>query len=337
MFRGVLNRILRFKLQSIAPMGWAVHRIFGGDFLAIVKTDVPMTSQLCNETIQQLVAAYPFLRSEVITTTAFGRPVRTLVVGNGERKVLYSASHHANEWITTPVLLKFMEELAQAIQSDGRVYGVPGRTIARAATIYTVPMVDPDGVDLVTGAIQPGTLEYESAIRMADYYPNIPFPEGWKANLAGVDLNLQFPAGWLRAREIKFLQGFNRPAPRDYVGRAPLSQRESKAMAGYTEYIDPALVLAYHTQGKEIYWSFMDYDVPGARELGEALARVSGYTLAEPAESSSYAGYKDWFIKEFRKPGYTIEAGSGTNPLPLSQFDEIYRDNLGILVKAALG
>jgi len=96
-------------------------------------------------------------------------------------------------------------------------------------------------------------------------------------------------------------------------------------------------VLAYHSQGKEIYWSFMDYNVPGARELGEDLARVSGYTLAEPAPNSSYAGYKDWFIKIFRKPGYTVEVGSGTNPLPLSQFDEIYRDNLGILVTAAVG
>lgn len=108
-------------------------------------------------------------------------------------------------------------------------------------------------------------------------------------------------------------------------------------MAGYTEYIDPDLVLSVHTQGKEIYWSFMDYEVPGSRELGEKLAQVSGYTLTEPAAISSYAGYKDWFIKEFRRPGYTIEAGSGINPLPLSQFDEIYRDNLGILVTAAIG
>ena len=198
-------------------------------------------------------------------------------------------------------------------------------------------MVNPDGVDLVTGAIKPDTPGYTLAKEIGDSFPAIPFPEGWKANLNGVDLNLQFPAGWLRAREIKFTQGFNRPAPRDYVGRAPLSQRESRALAGYTEYIDPALVLAYHSQGQEIYWTFLDYAVPGARELGEQFANLSGYTLTEPAEVSSYAGYKDWFIKDFRRPGYTIEVGSGTNPLPLSQFDEIYRDNLGILVTAAGG
>lgn len=305
--------------------------------MAIVKTDVPMTSRLNEETILELVRTYPFLRTEVLTESFYGRPVRTLVIGNGPRKVIYSASHHANEWITTPVLLKFVEEFAQALQSGGEIFGKNASELAAAVTIYTVPMVNPDGVDLVTGAIEPGSEQYEAAQRLAENYPNIPFPNGWKADLLGVDLNLQYPAGWLQAREIKYSQGFTRPGPRDFVGRYPLSQRESRVLAGYTEYIDPALVLAYHSQGKEIYWSFQDIELPEARELGERLASVSGYTLAEPALESSFAGYKDWFLKIFRRPGYTIEVGQGQNPLPISQFDEIYRDNLGILVTAALG
>ena len=305
--------------------------------LAIVKTDVPMTAALCEETILKLVETYPFLRTEVLTTTAFDRNVRTLTVGRGERKVIFSAAHHANEWITTPVILKFVEELAEAIQTGGQIWGVPGSTIDRNVTIITVPMVDPDGVDLVTGAIVPGSLQYEIARNLGDNYPDIPFPEGWKANLLGVDLNLQYPAGWLRAREIKFSQGFTRPGPRDYVGRAPLNQKESRALAELTRDVDPALVLAYHTQGKVIYWQFMDYFVPGARELAEEFARVSGYAMEDTPFESSFAGYKDWFIQDFQRPGFTIEVGEGENPLPLSQFDEIYRDNLGILVTAALG
>ena len=305
--------------------------------MPIVRTDVPMTYELCEQTILAILERYPFCRSEVLTQTAFGRNLRTLVIGRGPRKVIYSASHHANEWITTPVLLKFVEEFASAIESGGRIFGEDARALAERTTIYTVPMVDPDGVDLVTGAIQPGTIAYETAATLAENYPAIPFPSGWKANLLGVDLNLQYPAGWLRAREIKFSQGFTQPGPRDYVGRAPLNQRESRALAGYTEFINPELVLAYHSQGEEIYWTFQDLQPPGARELGEKFARLSGYTLAEPASESSFAGYKDWFIRYFYRPGYTIEVGRGTNPLPLSQFDQIYRDNLGILVTAALG
>lgn len=305
--------------------------------MAIVQTDVPITSQSNTRMIRQLVQTYPFCRTEQITTTAFQRPVSSLVVGNGPRKVLYSASHHANEWITSLVLLKFVEDLAAAIQSGGRIYDQDARELAENVTIYTVPMVDPDGVDLVTGAITEGDITYDLAKRLSENYPSIPFPEGWKANLLGVDLNLQYPAGWLQAREIKFSQGFTQPGPRDYVGRAPLNQFESRGLAGYTEFIDPELVLAYHSQGKEIYWQFMDIAVPSARELGEKMALASGYTLADVPYASGFAGYKDWFIQNFRKPGYTIEVGEGVNPLPLEQFDEIYRDNLPILVIAARG
>jgi len=211
--------------------------------MPIVKTDVPMTAGLCDQIILELVNTYPYCRSEILTTSAYDHPIRTLVIGNGPRKVLYTAAHHANEWITAPVILKFVEDFAIAIQSGGRIGDADARMLSENVTIYTVPMVNPDGVDLVTGAIVPGSLAYETAQRLSEFYPQIPFPEGWKANLLGVDLNLQYPAGWLQAREIKFSQGFTRPGPRDYVGRAPLNQAETRALAGYTRYLDPELVL----------------------------------------------------------------------------------------------
>ena len=305
--------------------------------MSIVATDLPMTSYRCQSTLQALEREYSFLRTRTLTTSAYGRPVLAASMGFGSRQVLYSAAHHANEWITATLLLKFMEELAQAYQESGEIFGIPARSILRNATLSFVPMVNPDGVDLVTGAIEQGTLAYTAAQALSDNYPSIPFPSGWKANLLGVDLNLQYPAGWLQAREIKFSQGYTKPGPRDYVGRAPLNQRESIAMAEYTEALDPDVVLAYHTQGNVIYWQFQNYQVPGAKALGEEFARLSGYELANTPYTSSFAGYKDWFIQNFRRPGYTIEAGSGQNPLPLEQFPEIYRDNLGILVTAATG
>lgn len=305
--------------------------------MAILQTDVPMTSDLCRRTMAALAARYPAFRLETLTTTAFDRPVQALRIGHGGRRVLYSAAHHANEWITAPVLLKFLEELAAADEAQGTLFGVPMKTILNAATIFAVPMVNPDGVDLVTGAIEAGVPEYEKARQFAENYPVIPFPEGWKANLLGVDLNLQYPAGWLKARDIKFSQGYTRPGPRDFVGRAPLNQREAIALARYTLRVDPALVIALHTQGKAIYWKFQEDFVAGAQELGAEFARLSGYALEDTPYNSSFAGYKDWFIKVWRRPGYTVECGSGQNPLPLSQFEEIYRAVLGILVTGATG
>ena len=66
------------------------------------------------------------------------------------------------------------------------------------------------------------------------------------------------------------------------------------------------------------------------------FAKTSGYRLAEVPYHSSFAGYKDWFIQTYQKPGFTIEAGLGQNPLPLSQFHQIYEDNLGILILASM-
>ena len=305
--------------------------------MPIVNTAAPLTWARCDETIRKLTAEYPFCRTEVIGTTAFQRSLRTLVIGNGPRKVVYTAAHHGNEWITALILLKFCEDFAQAIRDSGSIGGVSARELRERTTFYMVPMVDPDGVDLVTGAILPGSAQYALAQELGDRYPAVPFPSGWKANLLGVDLNLNYPAGWSRAKEIKFAQGYTRPGPRDFVGRAPLDQLETRALFGYTQFLNPSLVLAFHSQGREIYWQFRDYYVPGARELGERLAAVSGYRLADVPYNSSFAGYKDWFIQEFRRPGYTVEVGSGVNPLPLSQFPRIYRDNLGILVTAGAG
>ena len=74
----------------------------------------------------------------------------------------------------------------------------------------------------------------------------------------------------------------------------------------------------------------------GGKGAGVAIARqfaaVSGYAVADTPYASGHAGYKDWFIQDYRRPGFTIEAGSGENPLPLSQFPDIWSDNLGILL-----
>ena len=147
---------------------------------------------------------------------------------------------------------------------------------------------------------------------------------------------MQFPAGWKNAKEIKYAQGFDMPAPRDFVGFGPLTEPESLAIYNFTLMHDFRLVIAYHTQGKEIYWNFQNINPPQGYEIGTKFANVSGYILTDVPYNSSFAGYKDWFIQTYNKPGYTVEAGIGENPLPISQFDEIYKDNLGILILGAV-
>ncbi|WP_410429623.1 hypothetical protein [Metabacillus litoralis] len=39
-----------------------------------------------------------------------------------------------------------------------------------------------------------------------------------------------------------------------------------------------------------------------------------------------------YYLQEWRSPGYTVELDKGVNPLPLSQFDEIYQESLDIML-----
>ena len=312
-------------------------RLLVGQYLVVplgfpvVPGGLPFTWQLLRLCLRGLAARYPFLTVRDIGETFYGRKIPVVSVGLGPRKALYNGSHHANEWITTPLLLRFLEEYARAISENGTVFGYSAQALYQRTTLFLVPMVNPDGVDLVTGGLPEESPAYENARRLAENYPEIPFPEGWKANLRGVDLNLNYPARWEQARENKFAQGFTRPGPRDYVGTAPLDQPESAAMAGLTNRVSPDLTLSYHTQGGVIYWKFLNMEPEGARELGEEFASVSGYSLEDVPFASGFAGYKDWFILTRDLPGYTIEVGSGVNPLPISQLEDVYRRNLGIL------
>lgn len=297
----------------------------------VVPTDVSFTSTVLNIVIDGLTTRYPFIKKSSYGKSVMGKDLHLLKIGNGSTHVFYNATHHANEWINTPVLLKFLEEYSNAYATGSQIYGLSAMALFSTTTLFMAPMVNPDGVDLVLNAIPKQSDFYIKAKSFAENYPEIPFPSGWKSNIMGVDLNLQYPANWNKAKEIKYSLGFTKPGPRDFVGKEPLSEPESKAIYFLTLNNDFALTLSYHTQGSIIYWKYLDYNPKGAEEIAEKFSDASGYALEITPYASSFAGYKDWFIQNYNRPGYTIETGLGVNPIPISQFDKIYSDNIGIL------
>ena len=172
--------------------------------------DYVFSSNLLYENLQILKQAYPFLQTGSIGKSVLGKDIPFVRVGRGQKEVFYSASYHANEWITSILLLEFLYEYCAAIQNNSTIWNFSARRLFDSVSIYIVPLVNPDGVDLVTGALSATSQSYKQVQKIADEYPTISFPDGWKANIRGVDLNLQFPAGWENAREIKYSQGFTR-------------------------------------------------------------------------------------------------------------------------------
>ncbi|MBQ8871855.1 MAG: hypothetical protein IJ018_03820 [Bacilli bacterium] len=194
----------------------------------------------------------------------------------------------------------------------------------------------PDGVDLVTGFLDENSRAYNNARQIASNFPELSFPNSWKSNIEGIDLNLQFPAGWEQAREIKYAQGFDKPAPRDFVGYGPLTAPEAVHLYNFTLNHNFSLMLTYHTQGRVIFYQYQNYTPDESQSIANTFSKVSGYTVQNEPENSSFAGFKDWFIFYYKRPGFTIEAGLGQNPLPISQFASIYNENIGILISALI-
>ena len=329
-----------FGLNSDGIVGnltWnALIPYLNGSVFDIVPTDIIYPYSIMMMNIRALIAKYPFLELSYYGKSVMGKNLPVIRIGRGEREVFYSASIHANEWINSVVFMKFIEDFAKAYEADGEIFGKNAREMFENASIYIAPMANPDGVDLVLWQLPTTSARYINARSIASSFPNIPFPDGWKANIVGVDLNLQFPANWNLAKEIKYEQGFVRPAPRDFVGYSPLTEAEVIALYEFTLSHNFSLILSYHTQGEIIFWRYLDFEPEGAAELGKEFARISGYILDDTIETNSYAGYRDFFILNYNRPGYTVETGKGQNPLPISQFDEIYRDNIGILVLGAI-
>ena len=321
----------------VGPKTWqALSPYINGALGFIVPTNINYSYSIMQINIDSLKKLYPFIEVFSVGKSINGNDIPVIKIGNGQREVFYSASFHANEWITSPLLMKFLSDYCYAYQNNLPIYGYNARNIYNFTTIYIMPMVNPDGVNLVTGELPPNFPSYIFARNIANNYPVIPFPNGWKANIRGVDLNLQFPAGWERAKEIKYNQGFTSPAPRDFVGYGPLTEPEALAIYNFTLEHNFRLVIAYHTQGEVIFWQFQDYTPEESLNIGRIFESVSGYSLEDTPFNSSFAGYKDWFIQNYRKPGFTIECGLGINPLPISEFDQIYNDNIGILVLGAI-
>lgn len=154
---------------------------------SIVPTDVSYTSDLLAMNLNSLRIVYPFLEFLTIGRSVLGRPLRVVRFGKGQKEVFYCAATHANEWITVPLLMKFLENLSKSYVNEMNIFGVNPKELFENISLYIMPMVNPDGVDLVTGLLTENSWGYNNAQRISNSFPDIPFTDGWKANIEGVD------------------------------------------------------------------------------------------------------------------------------------------------------
>ena len=144
--------------------------------LNIVNTNTKYNSSLLMQNLVALVRLYPFLNLQIIGKSVLGKNLYVIRLGNGPNRVFYSASFHANEWITSVVLMKFIEDYCNSYVNNSSLYGYNVRDLFSSSSIYIMPMVNPDGVDLVTDFFLVTSPAYRKAIEISNNFSNIPFP-----------------------------------------------------------------------------------------------------------------------------------------------------------------
>lgn len=300
---------------------------------AVVNPAQVYSYKVMQKDIEKLAAAYPDLITyESLGQTAYGRELWAVKLGRGPAAVLLNGSHHAREWMTTTVLMKMLDTYASAYYANEKIGGKDVRSLLDSTTLYLVPMVNPDGVTLS----QQGTagLSAAQAALLRKYNNGSSNFTRWKANMQGIDLNRQYPANW---NSIKYAVSY--PAYQNYKGTRPAQAPEVKQMMDYTYKVDPEVTISYHSSGEIIFWYFNNISSNMARdkEIASDLRGLTGYSLVQPEKNPSGGGYKDWFIQEFGRPGYTIEIAryAGEGSVPLSEFSRIWAENKSVGVYSA--
>ncbi|MBP3448768.1 MAG: hypothetical protein J6K51_07095 [Clostridia bacterium] len=235
--------------------------------------------------------------------SCLGQNIYCVKAGTGAKNALVVAGHHSLETI----LSRFLMEYLFRFPKDG----------VQDVTLYAVPLLNPDGADIVAGRIKPPDYSSDRI--------------DWQANYRGVDLNHNYDAGFFLAKKKVEDEGIFGPNPTKYGGEAPFSEPETRAIQNLCKKIPFDVAVALHSQGEEIYYEYDGMIPTGTDAYLQKFKEISHYKITKPKGTASHAGMKDWFIKTYGKPAFTIEAGVGKNPLPHTLFPRIYRDCATIL------
>ena len=288
---------------------------------AILDYTSPLDYENLMNSVQFLSDRYPFLAVTYMGTSILGRGIPMLSIGDGSQKsVLYVGCHHGMEWITTAILLRFANELCEAIATGRRMYSVNLPNVLRTRTLHIIPQLNVDGANIqIHGAEDCILRERLISMNGGDDFSH------WQANARGVDLNHNYDAGFFKYKKIEAEAGIMGGGPTRFSGELPESEPEVASLCSLLRYSENiSMVLTLHSQGEEIYYTSGGKTAPKAATIARLMSKMCGYKLAEPEGMASYGGLTDWCIGELNLPSFTIECGKGENPLPLSSYFEIY-------------
>ena len=327
-----------FFTLIIMIAGCTVHGADTEETLPVVTPDAPEQTDIpfgytvdpyraydyddMQEDILEMEEMYPqYIEVSSIGNSVEGRALTLIKIGSGQKKILLAGAHHAREYITSSYLMNTVDKYLYAAANGESIDGYDIGKLLDQVSVYIVPMVNPDGVNLVINGIESVSDQQavEAMAMLKDTYTE------WKANINGVDLNRQYPCHWEEKK-----QSTQVPSSEMFKGYSAASEPEVKAMMQLCENNEFVLAASFHSKGEIVYWADSGTvdRVPNAEDITDAVCGVSGYKKMEVSQDPAVygAGFENWFRQEYSKPGLCIElTPSNGNSLPHddTQFDEL--------------
>jgi predicted deacylase len=292
----------------------------------IVNPYVPYTYEQMKDESIKLAELYPEIISlDSIGFSVEGRELTLIKLGKGEKKIILCGSHHAREYISSSYLMKMIEEYSKAYTSGQNFGKYNVKEMLDNICIYIVPMVNPDGVNLVNKGVS-SVNDQEAVEAMVLLRPSY---REWKANVNGVDLNRQYPTKWKEKYDE-----VGKPASESFKGTAAATEPEIQAMMKVSKDNEFILAASFHTKGNVIYWAdsgTVDL-IPGVKDMAKRLSSLTKYQRMPISEDPSIygAGYENWFRAEFLRPAFCIELTPYNNtdvPHDDKKFDSLVWNN----------
>ncbi len=272
------------------------------DFQSIIDIKKPESYSSLLEVTTKLRSEYSdTLKLFTLGYSEAGKAIPMLTMGNGEKKALVVGAIHAREHLTTKYLLRVIEDYCYAIEKGNGMYGdFDLNKLFSQYTLYIVPCVNPDGLEIVRSRLAPKKNVYIDKL------------EDYKANYNGVDLNRNFPLAW-----DQIDNGITRPYGYFFKGYKSASEKESQALMKLCEENAFDFLLSIHVKGNCIFWGDQyNENYNGIyKAFAQDIANSGGFYMTDPTEkATSYGGgFENWFRHTYTKPGLCIELVKNEN------------------------
>jgi len=250
--------------------------------------DVPVEEVVVEVPVEEVVVEVPFASLEVIGASVEGRVIEAITLGNGDTHLLFVGGIHGGyEWNSS--LLAY--EMIEHFQANPTL-------VPEDVTIHIIPVLNPDGLYLVTGT--------QGVFTIADVPdPSVRVAEG-RFNANGVDLNRNFDCKWepessWRGNVVS-------------AGTEAFSEPEAAALRDYVATIRPEAVAFWHSRANNVYASECEDGIlPGTLALMSTYASAAQYGEVPVFDAYPVTGDAEGWLASIGIPAVTVELESANS------------------------